>query len=42
MSYKYLSADQNCGWVLASQAILDKFWQDSVGFLNQLITMDEA
>jgi hypothetical protein len=39
---KCLNADQKCDQVLASQAILDLFWQDPGGFFNYLVTMDET
>jgi hypothetical protein len=37
-----LSDDEKLDRVLASQAILDRFRRDPVGFMNRLITMDEA
>jgi hypothetical protein len=39
---KCLNADQKCGRVLASLDILDQFWQDPIGFLSRLISMDET
>jgi hypothetical protein len=39
---KCLNADQKCDGVHASQAILDRFWRDPVGFLNRLVSMDET
>jgi hypothetical protein len=39
---KCLNADQKCDHVLASQAILDRFRRDPVGFFNHFITMDES
>jgi hypothetical protein len=39
---KCLNADQKCDRVVASQAILDRFRRDPVGFLNRLLTMDET
>jgi hypothetical protein len=38
---KCLNADQKRVPVLASQAILDRFRWDPVGFFNHLVTMDE-
>jgi hypothetical protein len=37
---KYLDADQKRDGVLASQAILDRFRKNPVGFLNRLATVD--
>jgi hypothetical protein len=39
---KCLKADQKSDRVLASQAILDRFRLDPVGFLNRLVNMDES
>jgi hypothetical protein len=39
---KCLNADQKRDRVLASQAILDWFRRDPVGFLNRLATIDET
>jgi DNA-binding transcriptional regulator GbsR (MarR family) len=39
---KCLNSDQKHDRVLASQAILDGFWQDPVEFFNHLVTMDET
>jgi hypothetical protein len=38
----WLNADQKRGQVLSSQAILDRFGRDPVGFLNGLVTVDET
>jgi hypothetical protein len=40
--HKCLNADQKHDCLLASQVIVDRFWQDPVGFLNCLVTMDES
>jgi hypothetical protein len=37
---KCLNTDKKHDRVLASQAILDQSWRDSVGFFNRLVTMD--
>jgi hypothetical protein len=34
------NADQKCDRVLVSQAILDRFRRDPVGFFNHLVTID--
>jgi hypothetical protein len=39
---KYFDADQKRDRVLASQAIVDRFRRDPVGFFNRLVTMDET
>jgi hypothetical protein len=39
---KSLNADQKHDRVLASQAILDRFWLDPVVFLDCLVTMDDT
>jgi hypothetical protein len=39
---KCLTAGQKRDIVLASQAIFNCFWQNPMGFLNHLVTVDET